>query len=417
MADNMELEMEEVLQQAEAAAQAPAEQVTETAAQSDAPVVTEQPKKKKKKASGKKKKKKKKKSNLGFIIGMILYAVIFLAAAYFGLNFLWDYMASYEASRPNNTVNAYMEQLTGEHIVDMCQDVIDQIDHNLQSEEECRQILLSELSGGVRHAKKTKECTDTRMVYVLRAGSTVVGEFVIEANEPDQFGFTTWEVTDESFDMSYMIGEKKTVTAPDACVVTVNGTQLDESYVIEDNIHYEDIEEYYEDYDLPCQVTYEAGPLLGDFEMVVTDTEGNVLTFDENTDWSVYYLNCTAEETEALDDFAELFLERYVDFTGSNKNTRHTTYNALIKHVLQGSDLATRLKDAIAGLQFGQSKGDEIVSIVTHLQIRLDEKYLVDLTYEVDTTGKEGVVRTTTNARLLIAQTDDGLKVESIIIY
>ena len=54
---------------------------------------------------------------------------------------------------------------------------------------------------------------------------------------------------------------------------------------------------------------------------------------------------------------------------------------------------------------------------MTHLYIRLDQKYLVDLTYEVDTTGKEGVVRTTTNARLLIAETDKGLKVESIIIY
>ena len=151
--------------------------------------------------------------------------------------------------------------------------------------------------------------------------------------------------------------------------------------------------------------------------MVITNQDGTVVTFDENTDWSAYYLNCTEEEMKKVDDFAALFLERYVDFAGSNKTTRHNTYNALIKHVLEGSDLAKRLKDAIAGLQFGQSKGDEIVSIVTHLYIRLDQKYLVDLTYEVDTTGKEGVVRTTTNARLLIAETDKGLKVESIIIY
>ena len=118
-----------------------------------------------------------------------------------------------------------------------------------------------------------------------------------------------------------------------------------------------------------------------------------------------------------LDAFVEKFLERYVDFTGSNKNTRHTTYNALIKHVVEGSDLAKRLKDAIAGLQFGQSKGDEIVSIDTHLRIRLDDKFLVDITYEVDTTGKEGVVRTTTNARLLIVKSGNTMKVESIIIY
>lgn len=368
----------------------------------------------KKKSSGKKNVKK---SGSWFCIGMLLYAVIFLGLVIFGLRFLWDYMAAYEASRSDNAVDAYMEQLTSEHIVDMSQNVIDQIDHNLQSEEECRQIILDALRGGVRHAKKSRECTDTRLVYVLRTGSTVIGEFVIEANEPDEYGFTTWELAEESFDMSYLIGQTQSITAPDICTVSVNGVALDESYIIEDNIPYEDIKEYYDEYDLPCQVTYEAGPLLGEFEMVVTDDEGNELTFDENTDWSEYYYNCTEEETRKLDDFVDQFLERYIAFTGSNKNTRHTTYNALIKDVLEGSDLATRLKNAIAGLQFGQSKGDEIVSIVTHLRIRLDEKFLVDMTYEVDTTGKEGVVRTTTNARLLIVETEDGMKVESIILY
>ena len=369
---------------------------------------------KSKKKSGKKKKKKKKSF---FWLGMLLYAVIFLACAFFGLKFLWGFMEAYEASRPNNTVAAYMEQLTNEYVVKQNQNVIDQIDHNLQSEEECRDILLAELEGGIRYAKKSKECTDTRLVYVLKVGTRVIGEFAIEAGEPDKFGFSIWEVTDESFDMSYLIGQKQTVTAPDVCTVSVNGTVLDESYIIQDNIPYEGIKDYYKDYDLPSQVTYEAGPLLGEFQMVVADPDGTEVTFDENTDWSKYYYNCTEEETENLDTFVKKFLECYVDFTGSNKNTRHTTYNALIKHVVSDSDLAKRLKDAIAGLQFGQSKGDEIVDIATHLRIRLDDKFLVDITYKVDTTGKEGVVRTTTNARLLIAETSKGMKVESIIIY
>ncbi len=405
MSDQKELNMEEILGQVDGAAAHAADVPAE---------LTGKKTPKKKKSSGKKKKKK---NNKRFAFGMILYAVIFLMAAFFGLRFLWSWAEAYEASRPNNTVNAYMEALTREHIVDGCQSLIDQIDHNLQSEEACREILLQELSGGVRHAKKSKECTDTRLVYVLRAGSKVVGEFAIEANAPDKFGFTTWDLAEESFDMSYMLGQAQTVTAPDVCDVSVNGVVLDESYITVDNIPYEDIKEYYKDYDLPSQVTYEAGPLLGQFQMTVTDSEGTVLTFDENTDWSRFYYNCTEQETKDLDEFVELFLEKYVDFTGSNKNTRHTTYSALIKHVVSDCDLAKRLKAAIAGLQFGQSKGDEIVDIDTHLRIRLDDKFLVDMTYQVDTTGKEGVVRTTTNARLLIVSTEKGMKVESIIIY
>lgn len=370
------------------------------------------------KSGGKAKHKKNRKiGGIIFAVVIILYAALFLGGTYYGLGFLWNYLEAYEASRPNNMVTAYMDQISAEYVVDQCDDILEQVDLNLQSEEECRNIMMNELSGGIRHAKKTKECTDTKLVYVLRSGSIVIGEFVLEANAPDQYGFTTWRVTGESFDMSYLIGEKKSVIAPDACTVTVNGVALDDSYVVGDPIQYEAVADYYDRYDFPCRLTYEAGPILGDFEMVITDAEGNVRTFDENTNWEEFYLNCTEEELEEMEEFTAEFLKCYVDFTGSNKNTRNAMYQALIKHVVKDSDLATRLKSAIAGLQFGQSKGDEIVSITPHLQIRLDDKYLVDLTYEVDTTGKEGVVRQKISARILMVRTESGLKVESIDIY
>lgn len=404
MSENIQLEQNEILE----------EQVKEVPA--DVPAA-EKPKSEKPKKKGKKKHKKKKKSGAWFIVGLFLYAMVFLAGTYFGLKFLWGYLEAYEASRPANTVTAYMDQLTKEYIVDQCQSVFENVDHNLQPEEACRQLLMDELKQGIRYAKRSKECTDTRQVYVIKAGSTVVGQFAIEANEPDQYGFTTWKLAEESFDMSFITGTTKSITVPDCCTVTVNGVKLDESYITQDKIPYEQIKEYYKDYDLPCKVTYQAGPLLGDFEMVVTDEDGTVLTIDETFDWEPYYYNVTEEEIQELDAFTKLFLEKYIDFTGSNKNTRHKTYNALIDYVVAGSDLATRLKDAIAGLQFGQSKGDEIVSIDTHLRIRLGDKYLVDLSYDVDTTGREGVVRTTTNARILMVKTEKGFMTESIILY
>jgi hypothetical protein len=361
--------------------------------------------------------KKKKYGGVVFTVFMILYAAVIIGGACYGLNFLWDYMAAYEASRPENTVNAYMENLTADYVVDQCDAILDRVDLNLQSEETCREIMRGELKNGIRHAKKIKECTDTKLVYVLKSGNRVIGEFTVEANEPDQYGFTSWRVSGEAFDMSYLVGEKKSVVAPDACTVTVNGIALDESYVIGEPIRYEAVAEYYDRYEFPVRLTYEAGPLLGDFEMVITDAEGQIRTFDENTNWEEFYLNCTDAELKEMEDFADVFLQCYVDFTGSNKHTREATYQALIKHVVKDSNLAGRLKSAIAGLQFGQSKGDEIVSITPHLQIRLDDKYLIDLTYEVDTTGKEGVVRQTLNARILMVRTENGLKVESIDFY
>lgn len=371
--------------------------------------------------SKKKQMKHKKKHSFGwFILGMVVYAVLFLGATYFGLDYLWDYMEAYEASRPNNTVNAYMDELTLEHIVDMSVDeVYSKIDSYIQSEEECREYMLNALSEGVTHAKKTRECTDTRQVYVLRTGSTVLGEFSITANAPDEYGFTTWDVEGESFDMTYLVGTQTvSMTVPEGCAVWVNGRQLGSEYIIEEGIRYEEILEYYEEYDLPCRVTYEAGPFLGEMEISATDENGDPVTFDENTDYSVYYLNCTEEETSALNEFTAEFVKRYVAFTGSNDDNRNARYHNLIEYVVEGSEMASRLRNALDGLQYGQSRRDDIVSLVTHLQLRLEEgKYLCDITYEVDTTGKKGVVRTTTNAKLYIVTTDDGMRLESIEIY
>lgn len=366
------------------------------------------------------KQRKVKKAHWGlFFVLIFLYAAAFLGATAYGLKYLWNYMEAYENSRPKNALNAYMENLTDEHIIDMGMSVTAQIDMNLQSEEECRAVIQEAISGGVTYAKKSKECTDTRQVYVLRSGGEVIGEFAIEAGSADEYGFTPWSLVSESFDFSFLVwNDTVSMTVPSDYVVSVNGHPLGSEYIVEDNIHYEEIEAYYEDYDMPYKVTYEAGPFLGQLEMIAADPHGNPVTFDENTDWSQFYLNCSEEETKTLDEFTAEFVKRYVAFTGSNKNTRYTTYDQLIEYVVPDSDLATRLKAAIEGLQFGQSKGDEVVSITAHLQLRLEEgRYLCDITYEVDTTGKEGVVRTTTNAKLTIVETDSGLKLESMNIY
>lgn len=365
------------------------------------------------------KKQKKKRSFLWFLLGMVIYAVVFLAAVNFGLKAFWNYMEAYENSRPKIAINAYMDGLTEEHICDLSQDLIDQVDHNVQSVEQCRTYIMDAIDG-INYAKKSSECTDTRQVFVLRTGKTVIGEFSIIAQEADEYGFTPWAVEGESFDVSVLnlFGSDYEVTVPYDHTVTVNGTVLDESYVTNEKIIYEEIEDYYEKYDLPYRVTYAVQPIMGEMNVVITDPAGNEVTFDENTDWTQYFHNCSDDETAALDDFTAKYVDRYVAFTGSTRKNRKTNYGKLIDYVVEGSDFASRLYNAIEGLEFGQSQGDKVISLVANHQVRLEEgRYLCDITYEVDTTGKKGVVRTTTNAKLIVVQSTDGLRVESMNIY
>lgn len=363
--------------------------------------------------------KKTKRFKHGFLLGLGIYAALFLILIVVGLGFFWKFIAAFEDSRPLNTMDAYMAKLNAEHICDTQADLIAEVDHYIQSEDACRQLVIDAVSGDITYAKKTSESTDTQTVYVLRCGSRIIGSVTMTTTEIDQYGFARWKISSESFDLSYLKGTKTyTVTVPEEFPVYVNGAQLNADYITQSDIHYDVLEEFYDDYDLPTMVTYTVAPGLGDYEMKVTDPDGNPVVIDETTDYDQFLNNCSDTELTEAKAFVDEFIDSYVTFTGSANGTEHRNYSNLMKFVVKDSDFASRLKMALDGLTYAQSKGDEIVSITMNQQIAItDDKYLCDVTYVVDTTGKEGVVQTTNNAQIIVVRTEDGFLVEKLTSY
>jgi len=354
-----------------------------------------------------------------FARGMLIYGLVFLLITAAGLAVLWDFMEAYEASRPKTTVNAYMQALTEEHICDLSQPLIDQVDKNIQTQAQSRAYILDAI-GEITCAKKIRESTGERQVYVLRTGETVIGTFSIVAEEAGKYGFKPWKVEQEAFDLSTLnlFGSGCEVTVPSDHTVTVNGYMLDSSYIIEEKVPYAPIADFYESYDIPYRVSYAVAPVMGELDVVIRDPEGREVVFDENTDWTPYFHNCTEAEKEQLDAFTGTYVDCYTSFTGSGRRSRYVYYNRLMQHVVRDGEFADRLWEAIEGLEFGQTQGNKVVSITTHHQVRLAEnKYLCDITYEVDTIGHKGTVRLTTNAKIVVVQTENGLKAESMNIY
>lgn len=357
-------------------------------------------------------------SRIIFAVCMVVYAAVALFGIYQGLGWFWDFIDAYEQSRPLNTVEAYIDQLTAEHICDLSGDLIAKIDHNVQPQEECRKILQEAVAGDITYAKKSSVSTDTSTVYVLRIGSQVIGSVTISVTDTDAYGFSRWAVSNEQFDLSYLIGGSYAVTVPSDYPVYINGTKLDEAYLTETGIRYTGLEGFYDDYTLPTMVSYAAGPFLGNPEMTVTDTAGNPVVIDENTDHNAFLGNCSDAEAASLTEFTNLFMERYIAFTGSANKTSETAYHRLLKYVVSGSDLAIRMQKALDGLQFAQSRGDTIVGITINRMVNIGGgKYIVDITYQVDTTGRDGVIRTTNNARFVAVETSTGLRAETITTY
>lgn len=363
--------------------------------------------------------KKTKRFKHGFLLGMIIYAVVFLIAAFFGLRYFWNFIAAFEESRPLNTINAYMDQLTVDHICDTQTEILKLAEDELVSEETCRQLMREALKDEITYAKKTSESTDTKTVYVLRSGSRIIGSVTMTATEIDEYNFARWKISEETFDLSFVLAESSySVTVPENFQVYVNGELLDESYITESGIKYSAVERLYKDYDLPTMVTYKATVPLGECVGVVKDADGNEIVIDENTDYNVFLENCTDAEKTELKTFADAFVDSYVLFTGNSNDKAKANYQALMEYVVSGSDLASRMKMALDGLSYAQSKGDEVVSLTINRAISLgDGRYVCDVTYEVDTTGRNGVVRTTTNVQIIVVRTEDGMKAEALNIY
>lgn len=370
-----------------------------------------------------KKHNKKKRSGLRFAIGMIIYAVVVLTAVFFGLKWFWGFIEAYELSRPDKAIDAYMEQLTKEHIADSCSHVIEFADPNLQSEEECRQILMDALAEDISYARKASACTEDKQVFVLRSGKQVVGSFEIVTCEPDEYGFKAWKFNSESFDLDFLMNtETVTLTVPEGYPVYVNGVQLDETYLIDQTVEkFPELKDYYEKYDLPEFVlnTYQAGPFLNrDYVIEATDHEGNPFTYDESFDKYQLIHNCSADEEALLYDFLEDFLDTYVIFAGCANDAPYMNYENLMNYVVAGSNLQSRMRQALEGMKYAQSRGDSVAGIEVRHFVRLDEGvYLCDVTYKVDTTGREGVVQTSTSTRIVIIRSGTKLLVDSMMDY
>lgn len=352
------------------------------------------------------------------LIAAVLYACVFATVVLFGLSKFWDWTAAYEKSRPQNTIDAYMDQLTVAHIQDRTSDLISTVDHNIQSEEQCRQKIADTLQNGIIYARKLSECTDSQLVYMLMSGGKTIGKVTLCAQQADEFGFTPWAVAAESFDFSFLIGTGTKITVPAHYSVYVNGTCLSENYIVESGMRFQLVKDFYSDYSLPTFVTYEVDPILGDLEVIITNSNGVPVTPEEALDEAAVLNNCSAEEIAQLDDLADSFIRTYVAYTTNANTDIQGNLTNLLSHIVLNGDLAERMKDAQNGLKWVGDQNATILSITTHHRIPfLDGYYLYDTTYEIETNYRGKVSTTTENIKLIIKPTENGLKVERMIGY
>lgn len=363
---------------------------------------------------------KQKKGFKRFFIGLLIYSIVFVALAAVGLSVFWDFIEAYEISRPKSTIAPYVQQLTKEQIAASDTALFSRIDHNIQSEEACKQYISDSLLKDITYAQNVAESNDSQIVYMLMCEGKVIGKVTMNAQEADMYGFTPWVVTGSSFDFSYLIGEKASITVPHDFTVYANGVALDSSYITTDNIPYDALKSYYKDYQPPYMVTYTVDPILGDIQLTTKDRDGKEITLAENADLTGYMDNCTEQECKAVTDLLDPFLRSYVAYTssaGGNWNAKRN-YEDLLQYLAPGGDMAARMYSALDGLSWGRDTGSALREIDIHHTVNLGGgHYLCDVTYTVEAVIYRDDPMTVNNAKIILVKTDKGLLVESLMTY
>jgi len=358
---------------------------------------------------------KRKKSRLIFTICLMAYTVIFLVAATYGLRFLWDYMDAYERTRPNHTVDSYMQSLTADYICDRSADLLAKVDSSVQTPEQGRQVIKQALTGEFSCVKNLAESNSEQTVYLIRCNGRIIGRFTIVPGAELRHGFSPWAVASDSFDLSYLLTSGHSVTVPDFYCVTCNGVTLTQDHITETDIQFPFLKNYYADYSLPVLQTYQTGTTLGPVTLQILDQNGNPTTVDSGIDYDTLLPQCPEQTLTQVTTAVEDFVRDYVYFSSEANDDTEGNYRRVLQHIVPDTDLYRRMGKALDGLNWVSDKYAKVVSIQMNRCVPMESgRYLCDVTYLVDTRVNE-TVRSESHVQIIILETDDGLKAESML--
>ena len=340
-----------------------------------------------------------------FALGMIIYALAFVVFLSIGLRIFWGYIDGFEKSQPNHAIDRYIDSFDSAHIRALSADFVSSLDHRLQSEEDSYALIEGLFKGDLRYSKNSVESTEDRLVFAILSGDRMLGTMAL--NRSGSGSDTVWTVSDEKFDFSDLLNSAE-ILAPAEWTVLCNGAVLDEAYITERDIRYPSMEEAYDyGFKLPMLVRYEIGNYIGEAAISARDGDGNEAQLQD--DPSAYTLTdrCTSEVRTRMEDFTRRFLPLYIAFMSNTNHNAYDNYARVHPYLLAGSDLESRFYNAIGGQVYSHSKGDYLHDVVVHGVFEISSgKYLIDVDYQVDTTGNAGTVAN--EAGMLIVAEDQG---------
>ena len=376
-------------------------------------------------------KKRKRWGRLLYTLFLLLWCVLLCCGAWYSLEKVWIYAEEYELSRPTHTMDAYIEELSRNLWDEGIADTVKAMPHEVQSDEEVAAHVRDMLSNGVSYLRKGGG-GEGHAVYALRCNGHEFGEVTITEVE-DYVGridtavfpwkllpwsIKPWKVESESFDFNGLYSSVD-VVVPKNYTVVLNGVKLGPEYIVETDIPFDVLKNYYDRYDgLPKKLRYRFDNVIGTIEPVILDENGEFFPIDYGRDDSQFIRPCTPEKLERLAKFTAGFIDRYLRYT-SGAIDPQTGYQKLRPYLLGGSDLDDRMKKALDGLSWAHTSSITVESALLNGALALgDNFYICDMSSVARTyTAGKGETESVSNMRVIVRERNDDIRALTLEFY
>ncbi|MBQ9687119.1 MAG: hypothetical protein IJV41_11370 [Oscillospiraceae bacterium] len=368
-----------------------------------------------------------------YALALFLWCLLLIGAAGFGLMKVADYAAEYEASRPSHTMDAYIATLGDSLLEGGIADTIAAMPHEVQTDEEVAQHVSELLSNGISYVRKGNAGLGGRISYSLRCNGNEFGTVTLVEDESLAQGkidlekwpwkllpwkTIPWRVESESFDFTGLYSSVE-VVVPRTYHVYLNGIELGPEYIVEEDIPYNVLEKYYDEYEgLPTKVRYRFDDLVGVIEPVIRDEDGAFFVIDPNADDGQFIRGCSQSKLARLAEFTAGFVDNYLKYTSGVVDPTYG-YQKLQPYLVPGADLDQRMVNAMDGLSWAHTSSLTVDSSTLNGALNLgDGFYLCDITATATTFAMgHGEVETVSNMRVIVREENDDIRAISLELY
>jgi len=210
---------------------------------------------------------------------LLIYAAVFLVIIAIGLTFFWKYIAAYEISRPENTMDELMPLMSENDGTDSLKKYFE------VSEFEDKDAVISKIYStylqdqSCTYRKMPGEYADDSPVYMIRSGTTDLFKVNLapKGENAAGYGFQLWEVS--AIALLKDNARTLTIEAPPTSAVSINGKAVSKDYITDNQVEYENLSKFEGELkDGVYRVLYSIDGIYDEVSVTVVDEQGSELT-------------------------------------------------------------------------------------------------------------------------------------------